>query len=204
MLVRQSESVYLQELHSDPKGIGFAFGGVEPGRLHAKGELIETHKVHYSIAVCGVYRFHVGLRHDGVELPGSPFLLHVTAGPASALSTRVPTEALPLAGVVGDKGGCELLLQASYKMGNRCTSGSAAVACFAGSKEKKVDTVVVDNNDGTYNVSIQLIKIAATVKVIVNMDKNLPVNGGELPPVQLSMLLPEGQQPEGKVEGKGK
>jgi hypothetical protein len=63
---------------------------------------------------------------------------------------------------------------------------------------------VSDNNDGTYNVSVQLIKIAATVKVIVNMDKNLPVNGGELPPVQLSILLPEGQQPEGKVEGKGK
>jgi hypothetical protein len=197
-LVRQSESVYLQELHSDPKGIGFAFGGVEPGRLHAKGELIETHKVHYSIAVCGVYRFHVGLRHDGVELPGSPFLLHVTAGPASALSTRVPTEALPLAGVVGDKGGCELLLQASDKMGNRCTSGSAAVACFAGSKEKKVDTVVVDNNDGTYLLRMRS-KYSGTFDVHVAID-GLDVIGS---PIPMRLLSQNPDLTQTQLEGEG-
>lgn len=197
-LVRQSESVYLQELHSDPKGIGFAFGGVEPGRLHAKGELIETHKVHYSIAVCGVYRFHVGLRHDGVELPGSPFLLNVTAGPASALSTRVPTEALPLAGVVGDKGGCELLLQASDKMGNRCTSGSAAVACFAGSKEKKVDTVVVDNNDGTYLLRMRS-KYSGTFDVHVAID-GLDVIGS---PIPMRLLSQNPDLTQTQLEGEG-
>mgnify|MGYP004378988037 CR=1 FL=1 len=31
------------ELASDPTGIGFAFGGVTPGTLHAHGQL---HKVH--------------------------------------------------------------------------------------------------------------------------------------------------------------
>ena len=33
---------------------------------------------------------------------------------------------------------------------------------------------VVDNEDGTYHISVSLIKLAATVKVFVNMDKNLP------------------------------
>ena len=36
---------YRDELSSDPSKIGFAFGGVEPGRLHAGGRLIDTHKV---------------------------------------------------------------------------------------------------------------------------------------------------------------
>jgi hypothetical protein len=45
-----------------------------------------------------------------------------------------------------------------------------------------------DNGDGTYNVNVTLIKIAVTVKVIVNMDKNIPASGGELPPVQLTFL----------------
>ena len=54
------------------QGIGFAFGGVEPGRLHAKGQLVETHRVSYSIAKCGHYHLHVALRHEGVELPGLP------------------------------------------------------------------------------------------------------------------------------------
>jgi len=49
---------------------------------------------------------------------------------------------------------------------------------------------VVDNEDGTYAVSVSLINLAATVKAIVNMDKNLPANGGELPAIQLSFELP--------------
>ena len=43
-----------------------------------------------------------------------------------------------------------------------------------------------DNGDGTYNVSVSLIKIAATVRVVINMDKNIPAAGGELPYVQLT------------------
>ena len=40
---------FRDEAQSDPTGIGFAFGGVMPGRLHAKGKVVETHKVFYSI-----------------------------------------------------------------------------------------------------------------------------------------------------------
>ena len=48
---------------------------------------------------------------------------------------------------------------------------------------------VDDCGDGTYSVTIQ-IKIAATVKLTVNLDKNLPANGGELPSLTLSFVKP--------------
>ena len=32
----------------------------------------------------------------------------------------------------------------------------------------------IDNGDGTYHICITVIKIAANIKLIVNMDKNLP------------------------------
>lgn len=37
-------SPFMQELTCDPSGIGFAFGGVEPGTLHAHGQLHEVCK----------------------------------------------------------------------------------------------------------------------------------------------------------------
>ena len=49
---------------------------------------------------------------------------------------------------------------------------------------------IEDLSDGSYLVKVTLIKITATVKVFVNMDKNIPANGGELPPVQLTFEPP--------------
>ena len=37
---KTTQSKYQNELSSDPRGIGFAFGGVEPGVLHAKGQIV--------------------------------------------------------------------------------------------------------------------------------------------------------------------
>lgn len=64
------------------------------------GTVVDWHRVRYSIAKVGVYQLHVALRQGGTELPGSPFRLVVSAGPASALSTKLPSECLPLSGVV--------------------------------------------------------------------------------------------------------
>ena len=51
---KHARSMFEAELAADKAdGIGFAFGGVEPGRLHAHGVPVESHKVFYSIAVCG-------------------------------------------------------------------------------------------------------------------------------------------------------
>ena len=51
---------------------------------------------------------------------------------------------------------------------------------------------IEDNDDGTYHVLVTLIKIAVSVKVIVNMDKNIPASGGELPAMQLTFLADPG------------
>jgi hypothetical protein len=49
----------------------------------------------------------------------------------------------------------------------------------------------IDNGDGTYAVFVTVFKIAATLKLIVNMDKNLPAAGGELPAVTLNFVKDE-------------
>ena len=85
----------------DKRGIGFAFGGVTPGTLHAKGQLVKVHTVQYSVGLAGSYLLHVGLRQQGVALPGSPFRLVVSPGNAYAAATRLSrptTQPAPLAG----------------------------------------------------------------------------------------------------------
>jgi hypothetical protein len=65
------------ELRSDPKGVGYAYGGVSPGTLHARGQLVRVHTAQYSIGLAGKYRLHVGLRQQSMALLGSPFDLEV-------------------------------------------------------------------------------------------------------------------------------
>ena len=65
---------------------GFAFGGVDPGTLHAHGKLVKVHSVHYSIGLAGAYKLHVALRQQMAKLPGSPFRCAIsTASPACNL-----------------------------------------------------------------------------------------------------------------------
>lgn len=152
---KQDKSIFQNELSSDPRGIGFAFGGVEPGRLHAHGQLIDTHKVLYSVGVCGVYRLHIGLRHQTTPVNGSPFTLNVTPGPAHALSTGLPKSVLPLRGVVGngEAQGCTIELRASDKMGNPCNNGGARVKCLCVSAD--VVCHCQDLANGSYRLSWQ-------------------------------------------------
>ena len=175
------QSVYANELASDPKRIGFAFGGVDPGRLHAHGQIIEVHNVHYSIAMCGTYRLHVALRHDGVQLPGSPFVLKVSAGPASALTTAVLAHMLPLRGVVGNssESGCRVVLKASDMMGNACEAGGATIVCSGGDKKIEILSRVVDNNDGNYLLEWRS-KVAGVFDAHVSVD-GVPILGSPMP-----------------------
>jgi hypothetical protein len=167
--------MYMNELGSDPNGIGFAYGGVEPGRLHAHGQLVETHKVFYSIGVCGLYRLHIGLRNQALPLPGSPFQLEVLPGPSHALSTFIPKSALPLRGVVGceEDQGCRLTLPTMDKMGNQCNRGGAKVACHC--SNAGVTTQVEDLENGSYILLWQS-NDSGSFEVSVTID-NIPVNG---------------------------
>lgn len=139
---------YAHELASDPTGVAFAFGGVDPGTLHAKGRLVAVHTVHYSVGRAGRYRLHVGLRQQGGEpLPGSPFELSIQPNAAHPEMTKLMPGLLPLRGTVGEaSSGLELVT--SDKMGNRCLVGGAPVQVKCTRDE--VETSCVDKGDGTY------------------------------------------------------
>lgn len=142
---------YWDDVAYDPKRIGFAYGGVYPGRLHAKGQLKETHEVNFSIASCGDYHLYINLRQphtpwaaapgssprgggDDWTIPGSPFLLRVVPGKAYPLTTVIPSDKIPFRGETDPKApsgaeryAFEYVLHARDKMGNPCDSGGANV-----------------------------------------------------------------------------
>ena len=129
-----STTAYLRDIASDPTGIGFAYGGVMPGRLHAKGKLVEKHEVQFSIAKCGQYHLYVSLHGSPPSaLPGSPFALSVVAGPASAQMTAIPASDLPLKAVPDGPSSnvssylASCVLTARDGVGNACSAGGANV-----------------------------------------------------------------------------
>lgn len=142
------------ELESDPTGIGFAYGGMHPGVLHAKGALFEAHKVSFSVGLVGRYLLHVRLRQHALPLPGSPFTLNVAPGAPAASSTRLPKahDGKPLRGTVGtgEDAGCELIVSTADKVGNICVQGGAAV--LATCELEEIEVAVNDRGDGTYQV----------------------------------------------------
>ena len=161
------------ELATDPMGIGFAFGGLEPGLLHSGGKLHPVHRVSYSIGVVGRYLLHVRLRQAALPVPGSPFTLTVTPGKPHAALTRLPpdiSKASPLRGMVGlaeSESGCRHVLQTSDKMGNVCVSGGADVTASCSNPE--VESSVVDQHDGTYQLRWRS-KLSGTFEVVVRID----------------------------------
>jgi len=149
--------LFEREVGADPSGIGFGFGGVEPGTLHAHGELHEVHRVSYALSLAGTYFLHVRLRHQALPLPGSPFKLVVRPGAAWARTSRL----LPgvLRGKVGGDAdsGCQQTLQCADQVGNECIAGGAPVEvrCFTEDglvAAPGMETTVTDLKDGTYTI----------------------------------------------------
>ena len=114
---------FAHELSMDP--FGFAFGGVDPGTLHAHGKLVKVHTVHYSIGLAGEYKMHVGLRQQEKALPGSPFTLTVEPGHAYAGCSRLPMGMLPLHGVADEGFQNGLVFSTADVLGNVCVKGGA-------------------------------------------------------------------------------
>ena len=152
-LLPSSSNVDLEK-NADPSGIGFAFGGIFPGTLHAKGKLIDVHKASYSVGRVGAYLLHVRLRQQAVPLPGSPFRLEVVPNEANALSTTLPDGLI--SGLVGSdaESGCGITIKTFDLMGNACIAGGAPITANPIDKsltESRAVTVAVkDNEDGTY------------------------------------------------------
>ena len=164
--VAQKHNVFTMELIDD---IGFAYGGVEPGVLHAHGKLHEVHKCTYSVGRAGLYLLHVRLRNQALSLPGSPFRLVVKPDKPHAQSTSLSTEFLPLRGTVGNNetDGCHVLLRCRDKMGNVCDSGGANV--MVSSSSKSVTASCVDNNDGSYSLAWRSVYCGTSeVSIMIN------------------------------------
>ena len=146
---------WAQELIADPTGIGLAYGGLHPGRLHAHGRLFDSHKVFFSVGASGEYLLHVHFRHQATPLPGSPFKLTVHPDRAHPLGTYIDPAMLPLrgpsepipgsrkfgfgAGQLTGKYGCTLWVTARDKMGNPCVSGGAGITCGVVAQDQNVD-----------------------------------------------------------------
>ena len=138
-------SPWMKELQADPSGIGLAYGGLYPGRLHARGKLVDSHKVSFSVGACGRYLLHVRMRYHSTPLPGSPFHLTVLPDRAHPLGTYIDPQSLPLRGpstpmegtgigmVAGRKmsglWSCTLRVLGRDKMGNPCKTGGATITC---------------------------------------------------------------------------
>ena len=140
------------EITDDPQGIAFAYGGINPGTVHAGGKLVRNHQVRYSIGKSGTYKLHVGLRSQAIPLPGSPFDLYVAPSNAHALSTSL-VDSLPLRGVVGEDWSCTCTLHVVDRMGNRCVTGGAGIVVDIEHGGDKMHAKVDDNDDGSYKLS---------------------------------------------------
>ena len=186
---------YAHEVAADELGVAFAFGGVDPGTVHAAGRLVKMHSVHYSVGRAGRYLLHIGLRQQSAMLAGSPFELHVSPGVAHAAWTYLDQADLPLSGVVGQPSR-GITLISSDRMGNRCLIGGAKVKVSC--PNQKLATSVDDGGDGTYTIRWKS-NVAGTYTMHVSID-GAEVGGS---PVPVTMFPSKPQVGNFRVIGEG-
>ena len=201
---------FAHEMAVDP--LGFAFGGVDPGTLHAHGKLVKVHSVHYSVGLAGRYKLHVGLRQQNAALPGSPFDLLVEPGKPYPTSSKLPASSPGLSGTASEVWQHGLIFQTLDVLGNTCTKGGADVTMrlskIAAERDKgaevvapPVDFTVVDKGDGSYELKWKSDR-AGTYPIDVLMD-GAHVAGS---PVQLTVrsALPAVEKMEVSGNGRAK
>ena len=146
----------------------------------------------------GPHEVHLNL--NGKPIRGSPVRFEVATSTPDVRTARLtpPTET-----TLYSSRTYKVLLKTFDRFNNPITLGGLQVGArlqLIKSSVHDLTTLVAtnhkieieDNSDGTYNVLITVMKIAVTVKLIVNMDKNIPASGGELPAVQLVFLPDSG------------
>lgn len=149
----------------------------------------------------GKHEMHVKLK--GEPITGSPVVFEVYAsGPDPEHSRLIPPEdgdALP---ADYDRPSI-VVLKTHDRFKNACTHGGLVpTGRLALVKQESGDqTPLMPNNhfvvaddlhDGTYAIKVG-IKMSATVRLFVNMDKNIPGGGGDLPFLQLTFVPPQQQ-----------
>ena len=192
-LALQTEAALL-----DPTGVGFAFGGVNPGQLHSKGQAVPVHKVAFSVDRVGRYLLHVRLRQQARPIPGSPFGLVVQPGPAHQSATRLMPISRPLCGEVGinPADGCSTILQAHDRVGNECIEGGAAIVIDC--TDQQAQAQCTDQGNGTYLISwASRVRGAFDAKVMINGEQ---VQG---PPVRIELTSTMPEVTKTQVTGAG-
>lgn len=154
----REKSAQLHELDVDPTG--FARGEVEPGTLHAKGELFDNHKVPFSVGLAGKYHLHVRLRQEALPLPGSPFALTVVAGKPAAYLSMLLDDIHAFAGKMATA-----TVQACDIMGNACKRGGTALTV---SSTPPVQFEINDMDDGTYEIEWRA--VAGKCEIDIKLD----------------------------------
>ena len=171
---------FAHELMADERGVAFAYGGVDPGTVHAGGKLVRVHSVHYSVGRAGRYKLHVGLRQQSSEVAGSPFELYVAPGIAHATWTHLASDDLPLHSVVGETSKGVRVISGD-RMGNRCLVGGAPLQVWVAqhTEDEEIQTKCIDNGDGTYLVQ-WFGNVAGTYTLHVTLD-GAEVGGSPVP-----------------------
>ena len=165
---------------------------------------VTTYDVRFECIHRGSHNIHVCLGNDPIK--GSPVGFDVLAAGAEPSNCRL---VMPTTDVLYSNVAHSILLETFDKFNNPLNFGGLATNVrLQLVKQSMHDQTMlmpnnhtintVDNGDGTYCVEIMLIKIAANIKVIVNMDKNIPAAGGELPAVLLSIVKEEAPADAGK------
>jgi len=155
---------------------------------------VTTYDVRSEVTRAGSYSVEVLL--GGELIRGSPVLFEVVEAAAEVKNAKiVPPRESPLYSNTT----YSLKLQTFDRFSNAIAHGGLLVGARLQLIKQGVHDLttlmpsnhsveIEDNGDGTYNVHVTIIKIVASVKVIINMDKNMPAAGGELPPVQLTFV----------------
>ena len=171
--------------------------------LQSKAGTSTTYEVRHDTIVSGTYGLHVFL--EQVEINNSPIAFEVEpSAPVTQQSILIPpdnAEAL----VADPDNPSVVMLHTLDRFGNRCTTGGLRVSgrCLLVKQGPSDNTILMPNNhsvtfedrgDGTYSIFV-VTHMTATVKCIVNMDKDLPGTTGELPPIQLSFIKPKEGSP---------
>lgn len=186
-------TAFKHEIAECSRGIAFAFGGVFPGVLHARGALVKTHNVSYSVGAAGQYLLHVGLRKQEATLPGSPFKLVVKPGRAHAPCSRLPEDSLPLETIVGTSG--NMTVRLSDNVGNQCTEGGEQLDVAANSDQ--VQLTCTDQFDGSYHISWSS-KVSGAYMIgfelhgahVLGSPVPLMMVAGEIEPMRCEVLTP--------------
>jgi hypothetical protein len=158
-----------------------------------------VYELRHETSLSGRHEMHVLLHGEPVR--DSPVSFEVEpAAPTPSQSMLVPPA--EVANLPADlERPVTVLLSTCDKFGNRCNTGGLRIAgrlmlVKTGVNDNSIlmpnnHTVTIeDRDDGTYEVHVAVM-IPATVKLIVNMDKDLPGVTGELPPLQLSFARDE-------------